>query len=309
MKEADWREFEKLSARIEGALAPKGAVVKSPDKIRDIVTGSSREVDASIRYKIGTVPILITVECRKRDSTQDVTWIEQLATKKQNIGAAKTIAVSSSSFSAPAIKSAETYGIEVRTIEKISVDDIKSWVKFKSIEHVMYRAILKTFKARLNGKGGEVRFDPAVIEQLNSRGTDARVFVINENDHFLCIKDFFHHYLSRRPEILKDIPKDGTKIRREIRIKFEPDVVHVKTTEGLYDLNSLLLGLDFFVETYETPITNLSEYYYYDAGKAVVRSCEFTTSHYDQSWDISIHQKAGLNELAITISKETNIET
>ncbi len=65
----DWREFEKRVARIEAALAPSGAVVKSPDRVRDLVTGSYREVDASIRYKVGTVPVLITIECRKRTTT------------------------------------------------------------------------------------------------------------------------------------------------------------------------------------------------------------------------------------------------
>lgn len=49
----EWRRFEKLVARIERVLAPKGAIVKSPDKIEDILTGSLREVDASIRMKVG----------------------------------------------------------------------------------------------------------------------------------------------------------------------------------------------------------------------------------------------------------------
>lgn len=70
------REFEKLVARIEAAAAPRGAVVKSPDRIRHLTTGRLREVDASIRYKVGTVDVLITVECRKRSRKADDTWIE-----------------------------------------------------------------------------------------------------------------------------------------------------------------------------------------------------------------------------------------
>ena len=60
---AQWREFEKLIARIEQAMAPLDAAVRSPDRIPDKVTGELREVDASIRYKVGTCPILITIEC------------------------------------------------------------------------------------------------------------------------------------------------------------------------------------------------------------------------------------------------------
>lgn len=59
-----WREFERLITRIEKMLAPMGAEIKSPDRIPDKVTGQLREVDASIRYTVGSAPVLITVECR-----------------------------------------------------------------------------------------------------------------------------------------------------------------------------------------------------------------------------------------------------
>jgi hypothetical protein len=78
-----WREFEKLVARVEQAMAPSGAEVKSPDRIPDKVTGQLREVDASIRYKVGTCPVLITIECRDRRSIEDAQWIEQLVEETQ----------------------------------------------------------------------------------------------------------------------------------------------------------------------------------------------------------------------------------
>src|SRR5712691_6264859 len=74
MTQNDWREFERLVALIEHHLAPKGAVVRSPDHLTDKRTGQSREVDASIRYVVGSVTILITVECRERSHNEDVTW-------------------------------------------------------------------------------------------------------------------------------------------------------------------------------------------------------------------------------------------
>jgi hypothetical protein len=84
-----WRDFELLVAKIEGILAPQGAIVKSPDKVPDYSSkrNKTREVDTSIRYKIGTVEILITIECRARSRVEDLTWIEQLSTKKKDIRA------------------------------------------------------------------------------------------------------------------------------------------------------------------------------------------------------------------------------
>src|SRR5262245_851526 len=83
-----WKVFELRVMRTERAFAPHGAVVKPNDWIRNLITGKKRQVDASIRCLAGTATLLTTIECRKRKKVQDDTWIEQLATKRQHLGAA-----------------------------------------------------------------------------------------------------------------------------------------------------------------------------------------------------------------------------
>ncbi len=129
----EWRKFERMVASIERALAPYGAIVKSPDHIPDVISLNLREVDASIRFQVGSTPILITVECRRRSASQDVTWIEQLVSKKENIGANATIAVSSTGFSAGALDMAKRKGIETRTLTDVTGGEAASWVKTISL--------------------------------------------------------------------------------------------------------------------------------------------------------------------------------
>src|SRR5262249_29084678 len=95
-KSKAWRVFESLVARIDRMLCTAGVTVKSADEIKVLVAGQMREGDASIRHQIGSVPILVTLECRRRGKMQDDTWIEQLDKKREKRGAAKTIAVSRS---------------------------------------------------------------------------------------------------------------------------------------------------------------------------------------------------------------------
>lgn len=128
-----WQRFEKVTARIEASLAPIGAVVVLNDKIRDNETGRLREVDAAIRFRAGTINILINLECRRRGARQDVTWIEQLVTKKRKIGAATTIAISLSGFSEPARKTASQNGIELRTLYELEVGEL-SWLQFLHLD-------------------------------------------------------------------------------------------------------------------------------------------------------------------------------
>lgn len=124
-----WRQFERLVASIEQVLLPRGAIVRHPDRIPDVHTGALREVDASIRCKVGSTELLIIIECRERTKKDDVVWIEQLAEKQRSIGASKTIAVSASGFTESAHRKASMLGIELRTMKKIKPRDIRSWVQ------------------------------------------------------------------------------------------------------------------------------------------------------------------------------------
>jgi hypothetical protein len=61
-RDPEWREFERLIARIEADAGPRGLVVKSPDRLRCKLTGRVREVDASIRAKVGTAEMLVAID-------------------------------------------------------------------------------------------------------------------------------------------------------------------------------------------------------------------------------------------------------
>lgn len=135
-RDKTWREFEQLIAAIEAQAVPRGALVKSPDRIRDLVTGRMREVDAAIRMRLGTADILMTIECRKRSKAGDDPWIEQLASKRQKIGAAKTVAVSASGFTDSARKTALQHGIELRVLSEVQPGDIEAQLTGRGAVHL-----------------------------------------------------------------------------------------------------------------------------------------------------------------------------
>lgn len=95
---SDWRTVELVVKRLEEVLSPVDALVTSPDHIRDLVTGQSREVDVSIRSRLGSMDVLIICECRNRDGVEDSTWIEQVKTKRDDIGAHGAMVVSTAGF-------------------------------------------------------------------------------------------------------------------------------------------------------------------------------------------------------------------
>ena len=171
----EWRKFELFISAIEAALAPKGAVVQSPDRIADKISGQLREVDASIRFQVGSTPILITIECRDRVGIQDVTWIEQLAKKKENIGASVTVAVSSSGFTEPALRVASQVGIETRTLTDVSDTDAGKWIDGICISVEFRQWRFTRLEVVLLGAPPNVQLSSTLTEQIQTRGYEAAI--------------------------------------------------------------------------------------------------------------------------------------
>jgi hypothetical protein len=116
-----------LTARIEGAVSDSGVKVKSPDHLQDRVSGGTREVDVSLRSMVGSAEVLVIIECRDRGRPADVTWIEQVKSKRDAVGAAKAIAVASGTFSKKASTAAKAYGIDARTLAQVDRAEVKRW--------------------------------------------------------------------------------------------------------------------------------------------------------------------------------------
>ncbi|MFZ2799665.1 MAG: restriction endonuclease [Syntrophorhabdus sp.] len=113
-----------MVALLEEHLGPLGIEVRSPDYIPDKDTSQLREVDISLRSKIGSSDILVIIECRNRKANEDVVWIEQLSRKRESVGADKAVAVSSSGFTVPASLKATKENIELRTLDEIDPNEI-----------------------------------------------------------------------------------------------------------------------------------------------------------------------------------------
>ena len=223
----DWRTFEMLVARIERVAAPHNAVVKSPDRLPDLTTGKMREVDASIRLKVGTTEVLLTVECRRRNRKDDDTWIEQLATKRQKLGAAKTIAVSASGFTSSAMLSAKQFGIELRTLSEVSAPDIEGWFLPGGAVHV-FRLIedIRCFVVLYEDSGEASKYG------FWAPDVEAAVFHHEEHRSPFPIRDYIPMLEVARPDMFEGVPLDGTKVELEFPIEWNLGELHVSTTDG-----------------------------------------------------------------------------
>lgn len=269
-----WRQFEKFIARIEQAMAPSGAVVKSPDRIPDMLTGELREVDASVRYKVGTCLVLITIECRDRSGIEDVRWIEQLAEKKRAIGASITVAVSSSGFTGPAIKKAAMSGIEIRTLTEWSADRFIKWLRCQNVAVDMNEWAFIRVAFSLYDYHDDAELVQASRQMVREKGPRATILVRNSDGRRFHIENILIEWQKWNGTFFPDnLPADGTKIQRTLHQPFEPNCFHVETTKGNFDIAVIHISLSLTRSKVLVPVSRFTEYS--DPSSALVQTAEW----------------------------------
>jgi hypothetical protein len=244
-----WREFERVVTRVEAALAPRSAVVCSPDRIRDQVTGGLREVDASIRYTVGTTPVLIIIECRERNRQQDSRWIEQLSSKQQAVGAAKCVAVSSTGFTNAAIAKARSLGIELRQLQEFDHDTIaelaplRTWFYGYSLSYVDPSFC----------RPGDIRLDAALDRKLNrafgkANRLDDKFLISRESGVRVSLRMYIERFINISFERMSPSERNKIPIGQELCMGFAfPPSEYARYQGQEYDLLALGIRITFNV--------------------------------------------------------------
>ena len=276
-KNADWLEFEQLVSRIEQTLA-SDAEVKHNERAWDYDAESKRQVDVTIRSHIGSSPIFITVECRKRGRKSDVRWIEELAEKREGIRADKTIAVASKPLSEPALRKAKAKRIEVRLISEITQDDIRSWCDLKVI-HQLYTSVNPVQILFEFEEGQEAaQIHESVMKSLAKKGLDAPVlqgkdFKITPRN---MINSWQREHVNTELDFGYNIPFDGKSYPVARRAPVDPKTYRIKTNRGLVYIHGVQIYALVTSTIIELPLG--TPFQYSGEGSVVVHGIEASTT-------------------------------
>lgn len=310
-----WKQVEKLVARIEASLAPTGAVVKSPDRIAsNVLTAKgkpkTREVDASIRLPVGSALILITVETRKRNSPQDVLWVEQLNTKKQSIGASATIAVSSAGFSQGAKDTAARYGILLRQLSEITPADIRGWVPPAGLTHIYRHSGPVEATIGVQQEPGDTpettAFAPEVVAAWARDQVNAAILTdLHGRAH--SINDLWLRAQAER-DLFQTVPDDGSPVRRRFSLRMRRGELRIMTTSGPRDVPEITLSTELSIKREEIPLDSATivEYASVENPDEVHQRIEFTTSGASRvNLRVGFQHAAGSGDMILTVQPIT----
>lgn len=121
-KHKDGKQFEKLTAHVFEVLTKNEAVSVEKDALLDGIDGP-RQIDVLMRSRIAGIDILTIVECRDYGKRLDVTHLDALHSKMQDVKADKAVLVSRKGFSKKATKKAARIGVTLCTLDGSSKGD------------------------------------------------------------------------------------------------------------------------------------------------------------------------------------------
>lgn len=115
-------EFQRLVYLVKVNLADDAKVTESK-MLRDRVTKGFREVDVVIEGTVGSLPVVVSIECRDHKRVADVAWVDAMKTKHERLATNALFLASRSGFTPEARRVAEGYGIGVFTLEDVEGTD------------------------------------------------------------------------------------------------------------------------------------------------------------------------------------------
>jgi hypothetical protein len=292
--EPAWRKFEKLVAGIEAILAPHGAVVRWNDRVPLLrpIRARAGQVDASIRFRVGSVDVLITIECRKRRHKEDIRWIEEMMSKKQLLGAARTILVSPIGYSAGAIDLAREEGIDLRVLSEVDPEDILKLIRLETLlrTKVCSRVVGFSFGVAPNGDPGSLEFNetPDGTDVL-----DQHIFSCPSIPEGETPRYWLERFMKADPSWQTGAPSDGSTVRRLLTVTVPPGHLYLRTTQGDRSILRLQMHLDVWAEVRVINMSHKGTVQYSDPDKALLQHTTFMGRDDELELALSVQQEAG----------------
>ncbi len=126
--EPKWRRFEKLVAQVQKELAPN-AVVTHNDRIRGHDSGKPRQIDITVKQRIGQYDILVAMDCKDYATPVDVNEVEQFVALVKDIRANKGVVVAANGFTDTAKRIGENAGLNLYRLVDTEAHDWQTYVE------------------------------------------------------------------------------------------------------------------------------------------------------------------------------------
>lgn len=239
-----WREFELLAASIQKKLAPEATVTHN-DSVMGKRSHTKRQIDISVRQKIGQYDLFIAVDCKDYKRRVDIPHVEEFMGLVEDISANKGAMISARGFTKAALARAMDAGIDTYTLIDAQNQD---WRQYIALPALNFDRSVARFNFEFRGTGFvRISVDPRMIQVHRANGEYIdivyNIFTKRWNEDDLPDQPGRHEHvpLWTEPAFLKT---DGILCPVEIHVSYsvEQEICYwqlpVEEMKGLRDENT-----------------------------------------------------------------------
>ena len=130
--ELKWRRFEKLVAKVQQELAPN-AIVTHDDRIMGHESETLRQIDVTVKQRVGQYNMLIAIDCKDSKVPVDVKDIEKFMGLVKDIRANKGVMVAANGFTETAKRRGDKAGLNLYRLVDTEAHDWQTYVSIPVI--------------------------------------------------------------------------------------------------------------------------------------------------------------------------------
>lgn len=202
------KDFEDLVESLEKLLLPEGIKIERNIRLPDKdTTSGTREVDILLTMQIAHYEMKVGIECRDRNDTNDIAWMDSLIRRKEDLGLSRVVGVSTSEFSGPMIEKAKKHDITLRNLNPIDIAELSEW--FEISEYKLSKLIIKFTNVNALYESPfplTPQIDDAVLSHLNKalKNIFEPLFYAPRTDQYLSFDQIWHEGCTTKPDMVSD---------------------------------------------------------------------------------------------------------
>jgi hypothetical protein len=289
------KQLERLVREIEERLLPEGFTVSSSERVFDDSGVQIAEFDIEITGSLGSASIKWLIECRDRPSEGPApgAWIEQLVGRRDRFKFDKVTAVSTTGFAKGARDYAGQKAIELRSVDRLTLEDIASWFRPTCLGLLERRGDLTHVNLELDADAA-----PDVVEALKLKLADASaerplpnasILVHTATGQALTIRDAWQDVINQNPQMFDGLSPNGETKQLTVEANYtNPESRYqILTDAGPVHVVQIMFRATLSVTTREVPVSRIAQYAKTLEQEAVAQSVSFAFKAGDTNVDLA----------------------
>jgi hypothetical protein len=291
---------------IEKLLLPSGFTVKSNNRVYNQDGVQVAEFDLEIRGTLGSTEIAWLIECRDRPGNGPApgSWIEQLVGRRDRFKFNEVTAVSTTGFASGAAEYAKESGIETRTLQKITLEDIASWLGLRQI-HQVRRVTRLQASCMTISPSERLELIKALEDKIKSVDGNTKFLKSTETGEYVTVNEAFHAAVLAVEGLLDGLRLNEPPRHIKLRTLYPQDDSHyvVETDLGEVRIREILFDGELFAEQSLIPIGSIQEYLKEQTGERISQTATFPIEISGQPFSVEMHNLTQSGETHVILRK------